>query len=135
MHRDRRRTADARRIFTDTLNIPPAGRMEFIVPGLPAGQTGTFVTNGLRHRTGRRSSTEPQLLAKLTTGGSSNAASSRKHTGEAAHAAGTLLRTWRGLTPTTTRSLYFSEQNIGTNGGTQFYITVSGQTAEAVPHG
>ncbi len=29
--------------------------------------------------------------------------------------------------PTTTRSLYFSEQSIGTNGGTQFFITVQGQ--------
>ena len=31
------------------------------------------------------------------------------------------------LPPDITRSLYFSEQNVGTNGHTQFYITVSGQ--------
>ena len=29
-------------LFSNTLNIPPAGRMEFIIPGLPAGQTGLF---------------------------------------------------------------------------------------------
>ena len=28
--------------YQTTLNVPPAGRVEFIMPGLPAGQTGNF---------------------------------------------------------------------------------------------
>ena len=114
-------------IFTDTLNIPPAGRMEFLIPGLPAGQAGTFLTNGFD--TGPVGDhNEPQILAKLTTGGAPGNKASQK-----------VARTIKpptqpmrfsglaNLTPTTTRSLYFSEQNVGTTGGTQFYITVQGQ--------
>ncbi|MGC2111564.1 MAG: multicopper oxidase domain-containing protein [Candidatus Korobacteraceae bacterium] len=110
-------------IFTDTLNIPPAGRMEFIVPGLPAGQTGTFMTNG--YDTGPVGDhNNPQVLAKLSTGGTPHhpVQHTVKPPTQPQRFSGL-----RGLTPNTTRSLYFSEQNIGTNGGTQFYITVKGQ--------
>lgn len=113
-------------IYTQTLNIPPAGRMEFIIPGLPAGQTGTFVTNG--YATGVVGDTNgPQLLAKLSTG------TPQQHLPQVAHVVKPPKQPVRfsglaSLTPTTQRSLYFSEQNVGTNGGTQFYITVAGQT-------
>lgn len=120
-------------IFTTTLNIPPAGRMEFIVPGLPAGQTGTFQTNG--YDTGPVGDLNgEQVLVKIQTGtlqqqqrlGQTNIAGSQ-------HAAKPPTQPVRfanlaNLTPNTNRSIYFSEQNIGTNGGTQFYVTVQGQT-------
>ncbi len=112
-------------IFTDTLNIPPAGRMEFIVPGLPAGQTGNFVTNGFT--TGPVGDNNgAQLLAKLST------SAQAQHPVQVAHTVKPPTQPVRfsglaQLTPSITRSLYFSEQNVGTNGGTQFYITVAGQ--------
>ena len=57
-------------IYTQTLNIFPAGRMEFIIPGLPAGQTGTFETQG--YTTGTVGDLNgPQVLAKMTTSANS----------------------------------------------------------------
>lgn len=110
-------------IFTDTLNIPPAGRMEFLIPGLPAGQIGTLMTLG--YDTGPVGDHNvPQVLAKLTTGG---AVQHRVNHTVKPPTQPVRFSGLAGLTPNATRSLYFSEQNIGTNGGTQFYITVKGQ--------
>ena len=112
-------------IHTDTLNIPPAGRMEFIVPGLPAGQTGTFLTLG--YDTGAvGDANNPQVLFKMNTG------TQQQQTLQAQHVIKPPTQPVRfsGLatqTPNMTRRLYFSEQNVGTNGGTQFYLTVFGQ--------
>ncbi len=114
-------------IFTNTLQIPPAGRMEFLIPGLPAGQQGTFITQGFD--TGPVGDhNEPQVLAKLQTGAGSGSPIHQiaqfpvKPPTQPVRFSGLAK-----LTPTTTRSLYFQEQNVGTNGGTQFYITVQGQ--------
>ena len=113
-------------MYTTTLNVPPAGRIEFIIPGLPAGQTGTFVTNG--YNTGPvGDANNPAILAKLST--SNNSQHSAKHVARKAKAPKQPVR-FTGLTtltPDTTRSLYFSEQNVGTTGGTQFYLTVAGR--------
>ena len=112
-------------IFTDTLQIPPAGRMEFIVPGLPAGQQGQLVTQGFD--TGPVGDhNEPQVLAKLQTG------TTLLHQVQVPHPVKPPTQPVRfsglsTLTPSTTRSLYFSEQNVGSTGGTQFYVTVKGQ--------
>jgi FtsP/CotA-like multicopper oxidase with cupredoxin domain len=117
-------------MFTNTLNIPPAGRMEFIVPGLPAGQSGTFVTNG--YVTGPVGDTNnPQVLAKVNTGTLQQGVVTPAM--QAQHVVKPPTQPVRfsglpALTPSITRHLYFSEQNVGTNGGTQFYITVLGQT-------
>ncbi len=114
-------------IYTQTLNIPPAGRMEFIIPGLPAGQTGTFETQG--YTTGTVGDLNgPQVLAKMTT----SANSQKQPDSLVAHVVKPPSQPVRfsglaQLPPGITRSLYFSEQNVGTNGHTQFYITVSGQ--------
>jgi FtsP/CotA-like multicopper oxidase with cupredoxin domain len=100
--------------------------MEFIVPGLPAGQTGTFITNG--YNTGPvGDANNPQVLAKMTTG--TDLMVQRPVVPHTIKPPTQPVR-FSGLAnlqPTATRSLYFSEQNVGTNGGTQFYITVQGQ--------
>jgi len=112
-------------IFTNTLNIPPAGRVEYIVPGLPSGQTGQFVTLG--YDTGPvGDANSPDLLAKLFT--SDNPQHHETVRQQPKHEVKPPTQPVRfsglaGLAPTATRSLYFSEQNVGTNGGTQFYIT------------
>src|SRR5581483_5664109 len=112
-------------IFTNTLNIPPAGRMEFIIPGLRSGQTGQFLTVG--YNTGPvGDANNPALLAKLSTSADLHA---QKHLELKAKTQPKPGR-FSGLAsmaPNTTRSLYFSEQNIGTTGGTQFYLTVAGR--------
>ena len=112
-------------IFSDTLNIPPAGRMEFIIPGLPSGEAGTLYTQGFD--TGPVGDhNEPQVLAKLTTSANPQQHHLVAHTIKPP----TQPVRFSGLatqTPTATRSLYFSEQNVGSTGGTQFYITVVGQ--------
>lgn len=112
--------------YQTTLNVPPAGRVEFITPGLPAGQTGTFLTNGFN--TGPVGNPNPaQALASIM--GSLNT----KLPHPAAHPAvkpPADRQRFAGLVaqvPTATRSLYFSEQTIGSNGPTQYFITVSGQ--------
>jgi FtsP/CotA-like multicopper oxidase with cupredoxin domain len=112
-------------IYETTINLPPAGRAEFITPGLPQGQMGTFVTEGFD--SGPVGNPNPeQPLANLI--GSSNG----KEPHPAAHTVKppTEPRRFAGLAaqlPTTTRNLYFSEQTIGSNGPTQYFITVNGQ--------
>jgi FtsP/CotA-like multicopper oxidase with cupredoxin domain len=117
-----------------TLNIPPAGRMEFIIPGLPAGQSGNFSTLG--YDTGPVGDINgPQLFAKLSTTGNPQQLQQlhMEQLEKAAHPVKPPTQPIRfanlaSLTPNLTRQVYFSEQNVGTNGGTQFYITVQGQT-------
>jgi len=112
-------------IYTTTLNIPPAGRMEVIIPGLPSGQTGTFVTNG--YDTGPvGDANNPDILAKLST--SSNLTNKHVTAAKAKPPTQPVRFTGlRALASSMTRSLYFSEQNVGTTGGTQFYLTVAGR--------
>jgi FtsP/CotA-like multicopper oxidase with cupredoxin domain len=111
--------------YQTTLSVPPAGRVEFIMPGLPAGQTGTFLTNG--YNTGPVGNPNPvQVLASIV--GTQNA----KVPHPAVHPVKppTEPQRFSGLAtqiPTATRSLYFSEQTIGSNGPTQYFITVKGQ--------
>ena len=109
-----------------TISLPPAGRVEFIVPPLPAGQAGSFITLG--YDTGPVGNPNPaQQIAKIqaaTDGAQSKPASRRP----AATPIG--AKRFAGLkfqTPTTQRSLYFSEETVGTNGPTQYFITVKGQ--------
>jgi FtsP/CotA-like multicopper oxidase with cupredoxin domain len=118
-------------LFSTLLDIPPAGRMEFIVPGLPAGQTGIFATLG--YDTGAVGDINgPQRLATLTTGGN-NSQQQLHQLQEAQHPVKPPTQPVRfsnlaNLSPNMTRQLYFSEQNTSTNGNTQFYLTVAGQT-------
>ena len=50
--------------YQTTLTVPPAGRVEFIMPGLPVGQQGTFLTNG--YNTGPVGNPNPQqVLASI----------------------------------------------------------------------
>ncbi len=112
-------------ITETTINIPPAGRAEFIMPGLPAGQSGTFLTTGFN--TGVVGNPNPaQPLATIVAGGSAKvpppAKNATKPPAEPQRFAGLATQV-----PTTTRQLYFSEQTIGSNGPTQYFITVNGQ--------
>jgi FtsP/CotA-like multicopper oxidase with cupredoxin domain len=114
---------------TETLiNIPPAGRAEFIVTGPPSGTAATFVNAGFN--TGPVGNTNPaQVLANIvttSTPGQTQAAAA------VAPAPPTSPVTQRfsglaSITPTTQRYLYFSEAALGTNPPVNFFLTVQGQ--------
>jgi FtsP/CotA-like multicopper oxidase with cupredoxin domain len=112
-------------IYESTIYVPPAGRVEFIIPALPADQTGTFLTLG--YDTGPVGDPNGyRILADVMPNGMRQPARPPFHPVKppADRMRFSGLAT---MAPTGTRSLYFSEQTIGTNGGTQFFITVQGQ--------
>ncbi len=110
-----------------TILLPPAGRVEFVVPALQANVPAVFSSNG--YDTG--SIGDPMPSARLadvvvTNGGGGSHNLPRAHGPNLS----TQAKRFSGLgalKPTTTRSLYFSELNVGTNGPGQFFITVDGQ--------
>jgi FtsP/CotA-like multicopper oxidase with cupredoxin domain len=110
-----------------TISIPPAGRAEFVTPALQANVPAVLVTQGFD--TGSIGDEMPaaslaNVVVTAGQGGSQNLP--RAHgpnlTNQAKRFSGLA-----SLKPTTTRSLYFSELNVGTNGPGQFFITVDGQ--------
>jgi len=110
---------------TTTIYVPPAGRAEFIVPGLSANTPSYFYTNGFN--TGPIGDPMPSAyLAQIVVGtGSSKVPLTHKGT------TSTAAPRFSGLAsvkPNAIRSLSFSETNLGSNGPGQFYITVDGQT-------
>lgn len=111
-------------VFTSTIELPPAGRAEFIVPALALNSKSQLVTTG--YPTGPIGDPmPPATLAKL-------AVVPGKIDTEKVPSGPPAIRAQRfsglaSVKPTTTRSLYFSELNVGTNGPGQFFITVNGQ--------
>jgi FtsP/CotA-like multicopper oxidase with cupredoxin domain len=108
-----------------TIYLPPAGRAEFIVPALVANTPSSLVTQGFD--TGPIGDPMPATsLASITVAPGKFEETHSAHTVPAP----TQAPRFSGLasvTPNTTRSLYFSELNAGTNGPGQFFITVAGQ--------
>ena len=113
-------------IYENEIDLPPAGRAEFIVPGLPSGQQGIFLTNGFD--TGPVGNPNlPQQL--LTIFGTDNQKAS-PHPAPPPNKPPADRQRFAGLAtqqPTATRQLYFSEQTVGSNGPTQYFITVQGK--------
>jgi FtsP/CotA-like multicopper oxidase with cupredoxin domain len=114
--------------MTTSINIPPAGRAEFIVTAPPSGTAASFVNAGFN--TGPVGNSNPyQLLANIET----TSAAVPQQVAATAPAPSTPPVTPRfaglaAITPTTQRKLYFSEAALGTNPPVNFFITVEGQT-------
>ena len=111
-----------------TIYVPPAGRVEFVTPPLAANIPATFLTQGFD--TGSIGDEMPlQNLANVVvSNGPAGSRAPQKARPAPSHS--TQAQRFSGLAsvkPTTTRSLYFSELNLGTNGPGQFFITVDGQ--------
>lgn len=112
---------------TTSVILPPAGRAEFIVTGPAAGQAAGFWQMGFD--TGPIGNTNgAQELAVI------QATSSAKEPpalpmAPAKPPPATLQRFagLRQLTPTKRRKIYFAEATNGSNGPTEFFITVEGQ--------
>ncbi|HVN22320.1 MAG TPA: multicopper oxidase domain-containing protein [Dongiaceae bacterium] len=112
--------------FLKSIDMPPAGRAEFIVTGPPAGTAATFIHKGFD--TGPVGDpSKSQVLASIVT----TAASAQTPASVAASMpARVVTQRFSGLAsikPTTTRKLYFAESSLGTNGPVNFFIAVDGQ--------
>ena len=109
-----------------TIDVPPAGRAEFIVTGPPTGTTATFVDAGFN--TGPVGNANPfQVLADVVP--TANAAQAARTVIPAAPVPPVTQR-FSGLAQmkaTTLRKLYFSEAAVGTNPPVNFFLTVDGQ--------
>lgn len=120
------------------IDLPPAGRAEFIVTGPAEGTNAIFATLGFN--TGAVGNPNAsQVLANMI---SSADATKRKYripnryripAVKAQTKVSGKTRRFSNLAnvkPTTTRSLYFSEAPQGSNGPTNYYLTVAGQTPQ-----
>jgi FtsP/CotA-like multicopper oxidase with cupredoxin domain len=114
-------------VFVETINLPPAGRAEFIVPGLPDNTYGQLVTNG--EDTGPLGDLSfAQPIANIR--GNDVGALSQRRMPLVPKAAGP--QRFAGLLsqkPRTSRNLYFSETfaTAVPNTTPVFFITVEGQ--------
>jgi FtsP/CotA-like multicopper oxidase with cupredoxin domain len=110
-----------------TLLVPPAGRVEFTMEGPASGSAMVFQTLGTD--TGAAGDPNPpQILASLLP--DKNADVPETVPAVATQRGPTQPMRFAGLAAqplTTKRKLYFSEATAGSNGPTQFFITVDGQ--------
>jgi FtsP/CotA-like multicopper oxidase with cupredoxin domain len=111
------------------LGVPPGARVEFIVQGPPAGETGLLVTRTVD--TGPGGENDPnRALAEIVA--SSSAPEARSTLQQAAAPLPSSGERWLGdVEPVRERRLYFSEKLADPNDPTsavEFYLTVDGQT-------
>jgi FtsP/CotA-like multicopper oxidase with cupredoxin domain len=112
---------------TTTVTLPPAGRAEFIVTGPAAGQTASFWQVGFD--TGPIGNPNPpqELAAIQATAAAKEPPAMPKLPATPAAAAPQRFAGLIGIAPTAVRKIYFSEATNGSNGPTQFFITLAGQ--------
>jgi FtsP/CotA-like multicopper oxidase with cupredoxin domain len=112
-------------IQTTTIQIPPAGRAEFIMQGPAAGQAASF--QHINFNTGPIGNPNPaQELAVIE----ARADAQEPPALPAASAPASTPPRFAGLdtaTVTASRKIYFAEATNGSNGPTEFFITVDGQ--------
>ena len=119
--------------LADPPGVPPGARVEFIVKGRPPVCTGLLVTRTVD--TGPGGENDPnRALATITA--SADARSRARRSTPRPKPLPPPSVPWLGnVTPVRTRKLYFSEKPLDPNdpnSATTFYITVDGQTPEAV---
>jgi FtsP/CotA-like multicopper oxidase with cupredoxin domain len=125
-------TAGLPRDFIDWqthLGVPPGARVEFIVKGPPAGESGLLVTTTVD--TGAGGENDPnRALATITV--SKDAPEPSSKLAASAEPLPPSSMPWLGsVAPVRTRRLYFSEKLLepnNPNSATEFYLTVDGQT-------
>jgi len=120
--------AGNRIIWEGHILLPPAGRAEFVVRGLPAGQQASFVTRTVD--TGPAGENDPtRPIATIVA--SPDAPEPLARFASSPEPLGPPKTVWVGdVKPVRTRRLYFSEKPrdpSNPNSPTDFYITVDGQ--------
>jgi len=113
-------------IVTNEVDLPPAGRAEFIMQAPAEGATGTLVTLGVNTGPDGTANPPATIADILPTSGSK--VNSKTVKGAAAFSAKQRFSGLAGLKPSNQRSLYFSEYVSSDPGDSKFYITVQGQT-------
>jgi len=112
-----------------TLNLPPAGRVEFIVQGPPANQIATFSQIGFD--TGPIGNPNaPQELARIITSADAVEPPAIPAVSSEPEPSVKVPERFANLNlvqPTTSRKIYFAEATNGSNGPTEFIIAVAGQ--------
>jgi FtsP/CotA-like multicopper oxidase with cupredoxin domain len=108
------------------VTLSPAERVEFTVPGLPSGQEGIFLTNGYYGGVTGNPNPPQQLLKIFGTTDSKFEPPPDPGLNKPA-APRQRFANLISQQPTTQRHIYFSEQFVGRNGPSQFFITVAGQ--------
>jgi FtsP/CotA-like multicopper oxidase with cupredoxin domain len=111
-----------------SIALPPAGRAEFIVTGPPAGQAATFEQLGFdTGPIGNPNGTQVLAVMDATTSAIEPPPLPAVHPKDVPK----VPQRFAGLiaqTVTAHRKIYFAEATNGTNGPTEFFITVDGQT-------
>jgi FtsP/CotA-like multicopper oxidase with cupredoxin domain len=111
------------------LGIPPGARVEFIVQGPAAGETGLLVTRTVDTGPGGENDTN-RMLAKIVT--APDAPEPREKLQSSPQPLPPPAQKWLGdVAPVRVRHLYFSEKLADPNDPTsavEFYLTVEGQT-------
>src|SRR5262249_38101031 len=110
-----------------TLLVPPAGRVEFIVTGPPTGNGEVFQTIGMD--TGPvGDSNPPQILATMVPDKQADLPDLVPSVSTDEKPLPPMRFSGLAAQPLTTkRKIYFSEATAGSNGPTQFFLTVDGQ--------
>lgn len=109
-----------------TISVPPAGRAEFIVTGPPANQLASFQQVGFN--TGPIGDpSAPQELASIQVSAGAKEPPALPAASKAAAAAPQRFAGLQNATVTAKRKIYFSEAPNGSNGPTEFFITLDGQ--------
>jgi FtsP/CotA-like multicopper oxidase with cupredoxin domain len=111
-----------------SIALPPAGRAEFIVTAPPAGQAAIFQQLGFdTGPIGNPNGTQLLAVIQATSSAIEPPALPAAHPKDAA----AIPQRFAGLiaqTATAHRKIYFAEATNGSNGPTEFFITVDGQT-------
>jgi len=111
------------------LDMPPAGRAEFIITGPPAGTPATLVHKGFD--TGPVGDPSPtQMLASIVTSSGSAAQPASIATPAPPRAVTQRFSGLAAIKPSATRKLFFSESALGTAGPVNFFLALDGQ----IPH-
>jgi FtsP/CotA-like multicopper oxidase with cupredoxin domain len=109
-----------------TINLPPAGRVEFIAPPLPANTRGTFLTTGFN--SGPFGDPDPTApLFQLRPTQNAPVTNLVKHNSTSTPIGTKRFANLKFLSPTAQRNLYFSEESISSNAPISLFITVVGQ--------
>ena len=111
------------------LGVPPGARVEFIVQGPPAGETGLLVTRTVDTGPGGENDPNRALAEIVASSSAPEARSTLQHATAPLPSSG---ERWLGdVQPVRERHLYFSEKLADPNDPTsavEFYLTVDGQT-------
>jgi len=110
-----------------TIQLPPAGRAEFIVQGPPSNTAASFWQSGVD--TGPiGNANPPQQLATIETSANAQEPPALPPAPATPETSPQRFAGLAGLTPTAQRKLYFAEATNGSAGPTEFFIALDGQT-------